>query len=367
MRPPRDDFTPPVEARPARPRLYLPSRAGRRWLFVSIWLAFCGSLLWLAGKSYWWFTAAVPPTQAPSVWDHHFPLLRRSGLLDQVTRHEDDRFDVLLLGGSVLVPGWTRVQAELEQRLAEALPERYRLFNLGESGYTSRDSLIQYEHLADHQFDLVLVYDGINDVRMNCCPPEEFRDDYTHFSRYAAIGRHLAAGQINLPRAALDRLQVVVGTLPYGTTHPQLLQYGANPQSARTLAANVAEITRLARERHDPLLLLTYAWYIPADYSEDRFKGGELDYGQENVRACTVEIWGNPPDVIQALTLQNDRLRELAARSPEVTFVDLARALPATGAHFVDPCHLTQEGSRRWVELIWPSVERHLHAWQSAP
>jgi lysophospholipase L1-like esterase len=367
MRPPRDDFTPPVEARPARPRLYLPSRAGRRWLFVSIWLAFCGSLLWLAGKSYWWFTAAVPPTQAPSVWDHHFPLLRRSGLLDQVTRHEDDRFDVLLLGGSVLVPGWTRVQAELEQRLAEALPERYRLFNLGESGYTSRDSLIQYEHLADHQFDLVLVYDGINDVRMNCCPPEEFRDDYTHFSRYAAIGRHLAAGQINLPRAALDRLQVVVGTLPYGTTHPQLLQYGANSQSARTLAANVAEITRLARERHDPLLLLTYAWYIPADYSEDRFKGGELDYGQENVRACTVEIWGNPPDVIQALTLQNDRLRELAARSPEVIFVDLARALPATGAHFVDPCHLTQEGSRRWVELIWPSVERHLHAWQSTP
>jgi lysophospholipase L1-like esterase len=301
------------------------------------------------------------------VWDHHYPLLRRTGLLDQVTRHDDDHFDVLLLGGSVLVPGWTRVQAELEQRLEAALPGRFRLFNLGESGYTSRDSLIQYEHLTERQFDLVVVYDGINDVRMNCCPPDEFRDDYTHFSRYAALRRHLAAGQINLPRAALDRLEVVVGTLPYGTTHPELLRYGADPQSARTLVANVAEIVRLARERHDRLLLLTYAWYIPEGYTEARFKAGELDYGQENARACTVEVWGNPPDVIRALTLQNDGLRALAAQSPDVDFVDLARGLPASGQNFIDPCHLTQEGSRRWVELVWPSVERHLRDWQATP
>lgn len=367
MRPSRDDLPSPAQSRPPHPRLHLPSRPGRRWLFVSIWLVFCGSLLWLAGKSYWWFTAAVPPTQEPSVWDHHYPLLRRSGLLDQIPRHDDGQFDLLLLGGSVLVPGWTQVQAELEQRLEAAVPGRFRLYNLGESGYTSRDSLIQYEHLAGRQFDLVLVYDGINDVRMNCCPPEEFRDDYTHFSRYAALRRHLAAGRINLPRAALDRLQVVVGTLPYGTTHPQLLQYGADPQSARTLVANVEEIARLARERHDHLLLLTYAWYIPEDYSEARFKAGELDYATENARACTVEIWGNPPDVIRALTLQNDGLRELAARFPESGFVDLARDLPATGEHFVDPCHLTHAGSREWVALIWPAVERHLRAWQSAP
>jgi hypothetical protein len=131
--------------------------------------------------------------------------------------------------------------------------------------------------------------------------------------------------------------------------------------------ANVAEIVRLARDRHDPLLLLTYAWYIPDDYTEARFKAGELDYGQENVRACTVEVWGNPPDVIRALTLQNDGLRELAARSAEIDFHDLARELPATGEHFVDPCHLTDAGSRRWVALIWPSVERHLRAWQSTP
>ena len=367
MRPTRDEFSTPPAAVPRRSRLHLPSRIGRRWLFVSVWLAFCASLMWLGGKAYWWFAASVPPDQTPSVWDHYYPLLRTSGLTTQVTRHDDDQFDVLLLGGSVLVPGWSQVQAELERRLEETLPGRHRLFNLGESGYTSRDSLIQYEHLAGHEFELVVVYDGINDVRMNCCPPGEFREDYTHFSRYESLGRHLAAGRMNLSRAALDRVQVVIGTLPYGTTHPQLLQYGANPQSARTLVANLAGLVRLAGERDDRLLLLTYATYIPDNYTEARFKAGELDYARENPRACTVEIWGRPADVIQSLELQNDGIRELANRSPGVDFVDLARDFPPRGTLFVDPCHLTAEGSRQWVDLLWPTIERHLHAWQSNP
>jgi hypothetical protein len=131
--------------------------------------------------------------------------------------------------------------------------------------------------------------------------------------------------------------------------------------------ANLAGLVRLAGERDDRLLLLTYATYIPDNYTEARFKAGELDYARENPRACTVEIWGRPADVIQSLELQNDGIRELANRSPGVDFVDLARDFPPRGTLFVDPCHLTAEGSRQWVDLLWPTIERHLHAWQSNP
>jgi len=337
--------------------LFWPRKFSRKLIFASTYVAFLVGLLWLGQKVYWRLAAGVPFDQSATVWDHYFPQIRQSGLTVTQTNRYDRQFDLLLLGGSVLEPAWGDIADRLTRRLEQKLPGRVRVFNLAAAGFTSRDTLLQYRHLARHQFDLVLVYDGLNDVRLNCCPPPLFRDDYTHNTRYAGLERRLAAGRISLPAATLSNLQTVWEGLPLGSADPQLAGYATDPRSPETLQANLAEVVTLAHARGDRLLLMSYAWHIPVDYTPERFAAGELDYHTPAPRACGVEMWGQPALVRLAMQRQNAGLARLAATAPGVLWVDQEARLPHDRDHFIDPCHLTPRGCERFVENLWPVVE----------
>lgn len=336
----------------------LPSSRSRRLVFVTVYLVFCWLLVVGATRVYWFLAAAVPLTQTPSVWDQFYPRLRIAGLADRPCSRSDDRFDLLLLGGSVLDTRWGTVEEELRQRLEQLLPGRHRICNLAQAGFTSRDSLLQYEHLDRSRFDLVVVYDGINDVRLNCCPPELFQDDYTHSQWYADFVRRRAGGAPSLANVATDRVTSVFHPSRLGTPDPELLDYAATPQSPRTVRKNLERVSRLAEERHDPLLLLTFAWHLPPDYTLEKFSAGELDYAPQAEARCAAELWGRPADVARTMELQNAAIRELARENPAARFLDLDAKFPRTGVHFVDPCHLTPAGCVRFVEILWPEIER---------
>ncbi|MCY2966554.1 MAG: hypothetical protein NT069_23475 [Planctomycetota bacterium] len=343
---------------PTRRGPHLPVRRGRRLAFLAIYLVFCWALFLVGTRVYWYVAANVPLTRNPSVWDEYYPRIRMVGLADSRVARTDDRFDVLLLGGSVLESTWGTIEADLAERLERLIPGRFRIFNLAQQAFTSRDSVVQYEHLDRNQFDLVIVYDGINDVRMNLSPPELFRDDYSHCQRYSSFERHREHGVPSLPEVALDRAKSAYDSLQLGTVDPKLLDYAAEPQSPRTLRANLERIADLAKERGDPLLLLTYAWHIPAEYTLDKFSSGELDYSQDFRSRCAVELWGRPEHVVRALELQNQEIRNLAGNRAGARFIDLHNLLSAAGENFVDPCHLTEVGCGRFVDGIWPEVER---------
>jgi hypothetical protein len=49
---------------------------------------------------------------------------------------------------------------------------------------TSRDSYLKYRWLSSKRFDLVVLYDGINEACANNCPPNVFRADYSHYAWY---------------------------------------------------------------------------------------------------------------------------------------------------------------------------------------
>ena len=86
--------------------------------------------------------------------------------LEQIAMPAAD-FDILLLGGSVLV-------------------ERtdFRVVNLSALAHTTRDSYLKLKSLGDPRFDVVVVYHGINEVRANNCPPDLYRSDYSHYEWY---------------------------------------------------------------------------------------------------------------------------------------------------------------------------------------
>ena len=359
-----------------RPRW--PRSRRRRLVFLALYLGFCWGVVWLGVRLFWLVGSAVPFSQRPSAWDHYYPRLRQAGLVAQPATRTDNRFDLLLLGGSVLDPEWGTVEAELQRRLEARLPGRWRLANLGQAGFTSRDSLLQYQHLGEQRqrFDLVLVYDGINDTRLNCCPPELFRDDYTHAIWYRQFTDELARGTPTLSRVAVAGVRSALDRNRLGTPEPELLDFAAVPQTPRCLRANHAALCELAVERGDPLVLLTFAWHIPPDYTLQKFGDDELDYARQGKNRCAAELWGKAEHVAHALRLQNEEIRALAADWrerggttagwPGVRLLDMEEQLPHTGEIFIDPCHLTEQGSAAFVEILWPVVAEAIESFERA-
>lgn len=356
-----------VEPRPGGPRrwVHLPRSGRRRIAFVAVYLAFCWFLALTGIKLFWMMHSSVPFDQRAYTWDFYYPMLRTTGVKDARPRHRDDSFDVLLLGGSVLDPHWGYVEEYLTNRLREN-GNRFRVFNLACPGHTSRDSLLKYRQLADDQFELVLVYDGINDVRMNCCPKEVFRDDYTHCSWYYEIQKHIDDGTMSLPARLGDGAALLRPSIYLNSVDARMAEFGREIKTDRTVRRNIEEIVTAAAVRGDTVLLLTFACDLPADYTDERFGNGEFQYAlPQNELRCGAGNWGRPEHIIATVKAQNAAIRALARAHPEIPFVDEAALMPNQTRLFVDPCHLSDEGSRRFVENLWPVVAKRLSAWQA--
>jgi hypothetical protein len=355
-----------VAQRAARRWIHLPRRPLRRALFLGIYAAFCSSLVFLGTRLFWKVHAGVPFDEAAFIRDYYFPEIRRSQVKETQPRHADSFFDVLLLGGSVLEPGWGHIEENLRARLQSELGDRFRIFNLAHSAHTSRDSLLKYQELAHEEFDLVIVYDGINDVRLNCCPRESFRDDYTHFAWYKSMQRQIDSGTILNRAGIIDPARVASQAFAFDSRDSALLEEGGDIKTPRAFRRNLEEIVRAAADRGDAILLLTYAYYIPADYSQERFRNRALDYSyRADDRHCDVETWGKPPYVAAAVDAHNEGIRNLAHKYGKIGFVDERRLMPEDGRLFVDPCHLTDAGSGQFVDNLWPAVARRLESWKS--
>jgi hypothetical protein len=344
--------------------MHLPHSPGRRLLFLGIYLLFCWGIFLAGGRLYWWLRAGVPPDETAAVWDYFYPEVRRSHVKQIHPRHDDERFDVLLLGGSVLEPAWGPVESLLASHLRDRLGERYRLFNLARAAHTSRDSLLKYSQLSDEQFELVIVYDGINDVRLNCCPRARFRNDYRHFPWYDSLQKRLDAGRMLLPASLVSDAALAGETISTSQVDEASLEEGRDIKTDRTLRQNLDEIVSSAAKRGDLVVLTTFAYFVPANYTRARFEGQSLEY-EFRPRSCAAEMWGKPRHVVAALEAQNAAIRSLSADHPEVLFVDEQHLLPATGRMFIDPCHLTDEGCRQFVDNLWPVIERRIAEWQA--
>jgi len=131
------------------------------------------------------------------------------------------------------------------------------------------------------------------------------------------------------------------------------LDYGCDVKTEKPFRTNLDALVRLARQRNQRLLLMTYAYYLPADYSEQKFKAQELDY---TTHAFPVELWGKPTCVIAALEAHNRAVAALAAENPEVLFVDQNSQMPKDAKDFNDICHFTHDGCRQLVDNLLETV-----------
>ncbi len=277
-------------------------------------------------------------------------------------------FRILALGASAFVTRnfQPRIEALLSENPLFVEPGlKVRVVSTGVPAHMSYDSLWKYRYWYDgYDFDLVIFYHGINDARANNYPREVFRDDYTHFSYYQRfrpafdwIEQHprlsrsfvvswavkLALGAKSILAPEFQR------KAPYN--HPQDDPWLAEAGDLKTppvFARNVEAVRALAESRNQPFLLLSYAYYLPDGYSNERFLAQDLDYSFAPESTAT-EVWGWSHHIRAAIEAHYAVIREIAAEHPEGLFFDMERFMPKDGRHFIDICHWTDLGQETFA------------------
>jgi hypothetical protein len=317
-------------------------------------------------RLYWWRIKKVPwqSLGTEAIWRTTYIEIASSGIDDVAPHHGDNTFDVLILGASVVHPSHGDIAARLRTRLEEEFGRPVRVVNFSYPGRTSADSQMKYARLEDRRFDLVLFYHGINDTFLNNCPPGEFRADYTHVRHIAqmrALLRHPEVGWFALPYTAwylainsAERCRLGTGIGKWGRWD---MRYGGDLRTPPSFEANLEAVVDLAQRRGDRLLLATFAHHIPENYTLEAFQAHRLDY---DFHLCPAELWGEPAHLRRALAAHNDAVRRVAARRGTL-FVDIANRMPPGRLCFNDPCHLTGEGCRQFVELVVEAVAPRRH------
>src|SRR5262249_60387409 len=138
-------------------------------------------------------------------------------------------------------------------------------------------------------FDLVLGYDGTNEARANNVPPELSRDDYGNYGWYEvvnALARHQGRARFAFPYTAeylglrLRQLLLPSHYVSRDTVRPDWLHYAETVRSAGPFEANLRAILARARERGEPVVLMTVATWVPEGSSPDPFQPGRLGAGR---------------------------------------------------------------------------------------
>lgn len=340
---------------------------GRRLLFGAILLGLGLVSVELASRVYMAAATGAPLLHPDRVIYAFYPTLRR--VVRAEIRRDDEAFDILVLAASVLHPHFGTFNHAFRDELALMTRREVRIHNLSMAGHTSADSVHKYRALAGREFDLVIVYHGINDLRTNNIPAADYRDDYSHMEWYRRINwveRYRGRLRwVSLPYTLHD-LQMTIERL-LGRYRPiplkplrDHMRYGAELKTVASFRHNLGEIATMARERGDPLVLMTFAWHLPQGYSKEKFERREAGYALHWV---PVEAWGMPEHVAAGLDAHNAAIRELAAQHPEARLIDQEALVPRARSYWNDVCHLSTRGMQAFVE----NILSHLQRWDLPP
>ncbi len=351
------------------------ARPRRRWILLLIYLAFLFLLVEVCSRAFLTLTMGASPLR-PSTGIHRFYPEVAEALAE---KGEGERpLRVLFLGGSVLAPGERDIRSVLQQELGQRAGRPVQVVNVARHAHMTPDSLRKYRMMTDQRFDLVIYYHAINDVRANICPDDVYRDDYSHMLWHRNINRFTAHGELDLLAfpyvghllwdTVADRvsppdlvpMKTAEGEVtPEGDNFAPWLVHGAKIKTGPAFARNVEAVVQLARQRKEPLLLLTFATYLAPGYTVDRFEQKRLDYAKHDV---PTEVWGRPAHVTRGVAAHNKLLRGIARASSGVRFVDIAAAIKDGKASYDDICHLTLAGRKAWVSAVLPAALEALGA-----
>lgn len=268
---------------------------------------------------------------------------------------DDDYYDILLLGGSVLYDAgnWNKALPLLQEQLKPLTNLPLRIHNVARPSHSSRDSLFKYRFLNDKHFDLIIIYHAINEVRANNCPPNIFQTDYSHYSWYRKLNffsHYHYFKFFTLPytffslATDIQEKSGLIHFVPTDIPNENWVEYGKTIKSAESFKNNIENILNHANRKQELILLSSFAFHVPRDYSYLKFKTKQLDYA---AHTFSIDIWGDPENVMRGIITHNKVIDKLADDHPEILFIDENAKIPKSKIYFNDICHLTEAGNEQ--------------------
>jgi hypothetical protein len=246
---------------------------------------------------------------------------------------------ILTLGESSLFN--RRMTERIRNRLQRTSNARIEIVGAALRAHTTRASVLKYEHLRGYDFDWVLIYHGINDLWANRAPREAFREDYSHLDAW--YRRNFWLDRCVLCRFvynAVSRRPVYADESP------------SHDASAIPFERNLSTLVERVHLDGATPVLMTFAWSIPPNYTYEAFAAHRIGYNNPtSYDRWPVELWGSPEYVRRSLDARNRIVRRLAERR-SVPLLDQERLMGKELRWFGDVCHLSDEGTDRFIENI---------------
>ncbi len=303
--------------------------------------------------------------------EHYYPGILE--VMDMEVSNADDRVDILFLGGSVLTQKFGTVESELKAYLEDSLQREIKIYNLATPAHTSRDSRLKMELLAEQHFDFILLYHGINETRFNNCPKSMFKDNYSHVDFYTKVNAIAKRTWSRFTVIPFIFIQLKTNILKeyakenYMTMHEPVrkgkdawLKYGLDVKTAVSFKNNYTYIIKNAKQKGTEVLLPTFAYSIPEDYTLENFK----KEFEKNSKMSPIEIWGTTETVAVGIDEHNNVVQELSVNSTydNILFIDVNEVLRKNQVNFVDVCHFTETGSQKFANMIGLEIINFIEA-----
>ena len=256
---------------------------------------------------------------------------------------------ILTLGGSAF---FNRLMTQrLEKNLQKVSEKRVEILGAALRRHTSMSSLRKFEALKEYQFDVVLIYHGINDLWANHVSFEEYKEDYSHLGPWYKRNFFLD-NSLLLRRVYNSWISPVDTQNIFYLYPPKTSENLSNFASERNFSNNLKSIIRIARENGTVPILMTFAWNIPESYSKEKFDSFLVGYNNpENYDRRPVELWGSKVYVREGLIRHNDIIRRLSEEM-NVLVIDQEKLLGKNLRWFGDVCHLSDEGTNFFIKNI---------------
>ena len=101
---------------------------------------------------------------------------------------------------------------------------------------------------------------------------------------------------------------------------------------------------------------MSYAYYIPMNYSLASFKHKNLDYIFQK-KSREIEIWGNPKNVSAYLDSSNIIMHQIAITMGE-SYFDMNLEIGSTHTYFADICHFSYQGLSKFSTSLAQQIQK---------
>ena len=253
-----------------------------------------------------------------------------------------DTLRILVLGSSTM---FNRHMGErLKAALQQKTDKKIELLDAGIRSHTSQADVVKLKMLAPYQWDIVLFYNGINDLWANHVLPEDFYSDYRQLNPWNR--RNIFLDNSLLARYSYNFWYYSIGSfVQYQFVFPKKPYINAaNFSSLQSFTANIEQIIAISNSIDAKPILMTFAFHLPENYSRQAFLNKQMDYSNpDNYDSRDVFNWGPPEYVREGLTQENAIIKKIAAKN-NIVLIDVDAEMSAQGLWFSDVCHFNDTG-----------------------